>query len=262
MAAAPAVAEGRVYDVRPPPDRGHPPWLTALDNALPTVPIRDWSLCWDPRQRSAAGFRGADFFLMPHLPPASHSGEEAHSHGTPASRAAVRVYHDAPANRVHAAVRFGTCAEGSPGLAHGGCVATVWDEVLNVFNLLQRVPRFTASLHVDYRAPTPLCETHRVEAWVEEGNADGRKLVTRGRMLDGATGQLLSEARAVWVAVPEAASAADGKDSGGGVSAAATTEPHSPDRTGAVLSHLFTHPPTGPPIEPLADAHDAPRARM
>ena len=220
-------------------DNAIPNWLRHLDATLPLEPIRDWSLCWNEAERRAAGFKGLDFFLMSHRPPTDVSQtafpNEAARRGLPSSRAATRVYYDSQTERIHGAVRFGTCAEGSPTLAHGGCVATVWDEVLNIFNLKQRVPRFTASLNVDYRAPTPLCKVHRVEAWIEEGVADGRKLVSAGRMYDGSTGKLLSEARAVWVSAPEAAYEAD--------------EPET--KSARVLKHLFTHPPHGPPIAKL-----------
>lgn len=64
--------------------------------------------------------------------------------------------------------------EGGPGLAHGGAVAAVCDDVLGHVLTLLGSPAVTRRLEVDYLKPVLLGETHRLVGRVEQ--VDGRKI--------------------------------------------------------------------------------------
>ncbi len=59
---------------------------------------------------------------------------------------------------------FGTVYEGPPGCVHGAVIAGVFDQVLNVANLLNGTPGPTVRLELDFRKPTPLHREIRFEA--------------------------------------------------------------------------------------------------
>jgi acyl-coenzyme A thioesterase PaaI-like protein len=62
---------------------------------------------------------------------------------------------------------------GGPGLAHGGAIAGVCDELLGFTVWLIGAPAVTRALTIDYLAPVPLHEIHRITAKVdgEKGRA-------------------------------------------------------------------------------------------
>ncbi len=62
---------------------------------------------------------------------------------------------------------------GGPGLTHGGAIAGVCDELLGFSVWLIGAPAVTRALKLDYLAPVPLHETHRITAKVdgEKGRA-------------------------------------------------------------------------------------------
>lgn len=90
---------------------------------------------------------------------------------------------------------FNEVYEGPNGCIHGGMVAAIYDEILALANVVSDVAGPTVSLHVDYKAPTPLHRELRFEGWTESN--EGRRTITRGRcLLDG---KVISEAEGVFI---------------------------------------------------------------
>jgi acyl-coenzyme A thioesterase PaaI-like protein len=87
---------------------------------------------------------------------------------------------------------------GAPGIAHGGAVATVLDDLFGF--LLYRIgePAVTRHLEVGYRAPVLLGTPYLLDARLQR--REGRKLFVRGQGIDEA-GALVVEATAVFVVV-------------------------------------------------------------
>lgn len=100
-------------------------------------------------------------------------------------------------DRVLGAIRFGAHHEGGPGLAHGGAVAAVFDDLLGAVPSALHLPAVTASLTVEFRAPAVLGPELQVQALLER--REDRKLFTRGTLHHGPT--LLAEAHALFLVV-------------------------------------------------------------
>ena len=94
--------------------------------------------------------------------------------------------------------RFGVAHAGPPGCVHGGVLAQVFDQVLNVPNVMTGHAGPTAKLVVHFRKPTPLHADLVFEGWQE--HTEGRRVHARGRCLHGDT--VTVEAEAVFVRVP------------------------------------------------------------
>ncbi|MCU0255640.1 MAG: PaaI family thioesterase [Vicinamibacterales bacterium] len=93
---------------------------------------------------------------------------------------------------------FGPETQGPPGHAHGGAVSAVMDEALGAVAWADGHPVVVARLCVDFRHMVPLGTDATFETWVER--VDGRKVRTRGRLLDAA-GRLLAEGEALCVVI-------------------------------------------------------------
>lgn len=91
--------------------------------------------------------------------------------------------------------------QGAPGLAHGGLLASAFDEVLGSLTWLLGTPAVTGRLETDFRRPVPVGSVLFIDAHVL--GVAGRKIYTRadGR-LDRPDGPLALTAGAVFVAVP------------------------------------------------------------
>ena len=87
--------------------------------------------------------------------------------------------------------------EGAPGLAHGGAVATLLDDLFGGVLVMLETPAVTGNLTVDFRAPVPL----RVPLQLEGRCTSqlGRKLTMRGTLRRD--GELLAEATALFLQV-------------------------------------------------------------
>jgi acyl-coenzyme A thioesterase PaaI-like protein len=87
---------------------------------------------------------------------------------------------------------------GAPGIAHGGAVATVLDDLFGF--LLYRVNELAVTRHldVDYHAPVLLDVPYLLRAWVER--RDGRKLFVRAEGNDE-TGRRVVAAKALFLVV-------------------------------------------------------------
>jgi acyl-coenzyme A thioesterase PaaI-like protein len=101
---------------------------------------------------------------------------------------------------VSARVTLGTAFEGGPGMAHGGIVAALFDDVLGYLLTLHRVPGFTGELTVRYHQPTPVGEPLVLRGWVVE--REGRRVHTAAQLR--ARGQLVATATAVFVEIDAA----------------------------------------------------------
>lgn len=99
---------------------------------------------------------------------------------------------------------FGAAYEGPPGCVHGGYIAAAFDEVLGSAQSMSGAPGMTGRLTVHYRSPTPLMADLRFEGWLE--NVSGRKILTKGRLLNGET--LCAEAEGLFISVDVAKFAA------------------------------------------------------
>ena len=81
---------------------------------------------------------------------------------------------------------------------HGGQITLLFDDLLG--GMASDVAKSrTAYLNVDYRSLTPMGVPLRVEGWVDR--IEDRKILTRGRLLDGE--RLCAEAEALFVAVSD-----------------------------------------------------------
>jgi acyl-coenzyme A thioesterase PaaI-like protein len=103
-----------------------------------------------------------------------------------------------------ALVRFGDRVTGVPGYVHGGLTASICDELFGCLTRLRPAEPgggtfFTARLEVDYRAPVPSGTTALVR--VQATPMDGRKLWMSARMEDASSGELLVEAKSLFVLV-------------------------------------------------------------
>lgn len=79
--------------------------------------------------------------------------------------------------------RFDGPYEGPPGCVHGAVLAAVFDQVLNIANLMSGTVGPTANLSLEYRRPTPLHEPLVFEAWIE--SVMERKIRTVGHVRFG-----------------------------------------------------------------------------
>jgi acyl-coenzyme A thioesterase PaaI-like protein len=92
-------------------------------------------------------------------------------------------------------VTFTRPYEGPPGCVHGGMIAAVFDQVLNVANVMSGVAGPTAQLTLRYRKPTPLGVEVRFEGW--QTRVAWRRIHAEGQLLAGDT--VTAEAEGVFV---------------------------------------------------------------
>jgi acyl-coenzyme A thioesterase PaaI-like protein len=92
--------------------------------------------------------------------------------------------------------------EGWDGIAHGGILCTILDEVMAWALVGDDNWGLTARLSVDFRKPVEIGRPIRAEGWIT--GARRRIVDTAGRMVDPATGAELATASGVYVAADEA----------------------------------------------------------
>lgn len=92
--------------------------------------------------------------------------------------------------------------QGYPGIVHGGIVATMLDEVSGRSHMGAKPPRFmfTGRLSVRYRKPVPIGKPLRL---VGKAGEDRGRIATAKGYLYGPEGDLLAEADAILVDVPQ-----------------------------------------------------------
>ena len=88
---------------------------------------------------------------------------------------------------------------GGPGLAHGGAIASACDELLGFTVWLIGAPAVTRALTIDYLAPVPLHETHRITGRVDEEK--GRAILVSAQGVNS-VGKVSFAASGVYVRVP------------------------------------------------------------
>jgi acyl-coenzyme A thioesterase PaaI-like protein len=92
--------------------------------------------------------------------------------------------------------------QGWEGIAHGGIVATILDEVMAWALASADAWGYTARLSIEYRRPVPVGARIRGEGRLIERRR--RLLATAGRLVDAATGEVLATAEGTYVAAPQA----------------------------------------------------------
>jgi acyl-coenzyme A thioesterase PaaI-like protein len=91
--------------------------------------------------------------------------------------------------------------QGAPGLAHGGVLATAFDEAMGALLWLIRTPGVTGRLETTYTRPVPVGSTLHIAARCT--GIDGRKIYADGQgRLDAPDGPLAVRASALFIAVP------------------------------------------------------------
>ena len=88
--------------------------------------------------------------------------------------------------------------QGWDGIAHGGIVATILDEVMAWALIDRDAWGVTAKLDLAFKRPVPLEATIRAEGWVVD--ARRRIMTTAGRLVDPVSGAVLATAEATYVA--------------------------------------------------------------
>lgn len=92
--------------------------------------------------------------------------------------------------------------QGAPGLAHGGVLALVMDELLGSCNWLLYWKSVTAHLEIDFTKPVPVGST--LWLFAEGLKVERRKFYTRGEArLDAPDGEVCVRAEALFVRVGE-----------------------------------------------------------
>jgi len=91
--------------------------------------------------------------------------------------------------------------EGWEGIAHGGILTAILDEVMAWALVGQDSWGLTARLSVDFRKRVLIGSPVRAEGWITDKRR--RLLRTQGRIVDAATGEVLAVAEAVYVPAPE-----------------------------------------------------------
>ncbi len=88
--------------------------------------------------------------------------------------------------------------EGGPGIAHGGVVAAVLDDLFGYLLYRTGKPMVTVRLEIDYRRPIALDVEYVAAARIE--SQQGRKVWCAGSLSDGAGG-VVAEARGLFLQV-------------------------------------------------------------
>ena len=101
---------------------------------------------------------------------------------------------------VHATFDVSDTHQGAPGLAHGGLLATAFDEALGALNWLLLTPAVTARLETDFRRPVPVGSVLHIDAWIV--GQKGRKVYTRAVGRLGEQGPVALTASALFLQVP------------------------------------------------------------
>jgi acyl-coenzyme A thioesterase PaaI-like protein len=99
---------------------------------------------------------------------------------------------------VEGRVMLGLQHEGGPGIAHGGIVAAVLDDLFGFLLYRLGFAMVTARLELDYRRPVALDVEYTGVARID--SREGRKVWCTGELLDG-DGAVLAQARGLFLRV-------------------------------------------------------------
>ena len=91
--------------------------------------------------------------------------------------------------------------QGWDGIAHGGILATILDEVMAWALVGEDDWGLTARLSIDFKRPVKVGQRIRAEGWITQSR---RRIVdTEAHLLDTLTGEILATARGVYMAADE-----------------------------------------------------------
>jgi len=99
---------------------------------------------------------------------------------------------------VRGRVTFGYLYEGPPTCVHGGVIASLFDELLGMSNILAGQGAMTGTLKIRYNRPTPLLAP--LELAARHTGKEGRKMFAWGGIYY--QGELTAEAEGIFIAVP------------------------------------------------------------
>lgn len=103
---------------------------------------------------------------------------------------------------IHGTAQITDLHQGAPGLAHGGALATVMDELLGSCLWLLHTYSVTAHLEVDFVRPVPVGTA--LALFAEGVKVEGRKFYARGEArLDSAEGDVCLRAVGLFVKIRE-----------------------------------------------------------
>jgi acyl-coenzyme A thioesterase PaaI-like protein len=163
-----------------------------IDKLLPTI------LKGAPRVRAIAAMKRAAFSNAPkdgetidHFPDCVVSGQE-----NPLGIAATG-YRDKDEAVIK--VTLGAAFEGAPGRAHGGVVASLFDDTMGMILNILETPAYTGKLSISYLAPTPVKENLEFRAKCEK--IEGRKIFVTAQAKHNDT--LVATAEAIFITVPQ-----------------------------------------------------------
>jgi acyl-coenzyme A thioesterase PaaI-like protein len=91
--------------------------------------------------------------------------------------------------------------EGWEGIAHGGIIATILDEVMAWAIIDQDLWGVTARMTIEFKRPVPVGGRLRGEGWLVR--AKRRLVEAAGQLVDPETGDVLATSEALYVAAPE-----------------------------------------------------------
>jgi len=94
--------------------------------------------------------------------------------------------------------RLDTRHEGGPGIAHGGVVAAVLDDLFGFLLYRAGFPMVTARLEIDYKRPIAVEVDYAAEARID--SREGRKVWCSGELRDG-EGSVVAAARGLFLRV-------------------------------------------------------------
>ena len=87
--------------------------------------------------------------------------------------------------------------EGGEGVAHGGWIASVFDEVVGLLPDAYGHSTVTAEMTITYIRPVPINRELLVRSW--QSSRDGRKWLLEGVMSIASSGDELARARGLWI---------------------------------------------------------------
>lgn len=111
----------------------------------------------------------------------------------------VLTFDDA-AGAMHSRFSCPSSYEGGPGVAHGGWVCAVMDELLGQYAIDTHGHVVTATLSVDFKRPVAVGEPLIGTAWLEP--TEGRKQWAHGELRLEASNALLATARGLFIMTP------------------------------------------------------------
>ena len=109
----------------------------------------------------------------------------------------LRIEVRARGSRIFADLTLGADHEGWAGIAHGGIIAALLDEVMEWSLFERQAWGLTAEMTVRYRRPVSIGAPIHVEGWVVDSQR--RRYRTAARLLD-ASGTVLADAQGVYLA--------------------------------------------------------------